>query len=79
MLVVQIYTAESGVCATCFVTALYWKKDRLLHQTQRNFLNIQTNIELLTVAGFFYKITSTYTFLDLTPVLELLTLRRFKT
>ena len=38
MLVDQIYTAESGVCATCFVTALNWNKDRLLHQTQRNFL-----------------------------------------
>src|SRR4029434_9052972 len=43
MLVVQTYTAESGVCSTCFVTALYWNKDcalhwnkdRLLHQPQK--------------------------------------------
>ena len=32
MLVVQTYTTESGVCSTCFVTALSWNKDRLLHQ-----------------------------------------------
>ena len=35
MLVVQICTAESGVASTCFVTALYWNKDRLLHQPQK--------------------------------------------
>ena len=32
MPVVQICTAKSGVCYMCFVTALYWNKDRLMHQ-----------------------------------------------
>ena len=35
MLVVQICTTESGLCSTCFVTALYWNEDLLLDQPQK--------------------------------------------
>src|SRR4029434_93271 len=37
MLVVQTYTAESGVCSTCFVTALYWNKDCCIRNKETSF------------------------------------------
>ena len=39
MLVVQTYTAESGVCSTCFVTALYWNKDCCIRNKETSFIS----------------------------------------
>ena len=39
MLGVQTYTAESGVCSTCFVTALYWNKDCCIRNKETSFIS----------------------------------------
>src|SRR4029434_4653714 len=39
MLVVQTYTAESGVCSTCFGSALYWNKDCCIRNKETSFIS----------------------------------------